>query len=142
MKGFPDCMIPYLVLMAVISYSFQGAEARLLPVKNKLLIFTGSDWCPNCKRLEKKILRDSAFISFARDWITLEYADFPQKKKLEQQVIEKNRLLAEKYHFQGVYPTILLLDSAGKIKSEIFYSNQDATEFITRLKLALQPKNP
>ena len=112
------------------------AIAYCLP--EKLLIFTGSDWCPNCRRLEKKILSDSSFISFTRNKLLIEFADFPQHKKLDARTIEKNKTLAEKYHFRGIYPTILLLDSSGNIKGEIFYRNQNSKEFIDQLKLILK----
>lgn len=102
-----------------------------------IVIFTGSDWCPNCRRLEKKILSDSTFINFTNNRLLIEFADFPQHKKLDPQLIERNKMLAEKYHFQGVYPTILILDSAGKIKGQIFYRNQTPKEFIDQLKLIL-----
>lgn len=103
-----------------------------------LLIFTGSDWCPNCRRLEKKILSDSAFINFTRDRLLIEFADFPQHKKLDSKTIERNKALAEKYHFQGIYPTIFLLNAAGNLKGQIFYRNQSAKEFIGQLKEILE----
>jgi len=107
-------------------------------IPSTLLIFTGSDWCPNCRRLEKKILSDSAFISYTKDKLSIEFVDFPQHKKLDPQIIEKNKILAEKYHFQGVYPTILLLDSTGNVKGQILYLNQSPKEFIDNLKLLLK----
>jgi thiol-disulfide isomerase/thioredoxin len=99
-----------------------------------ILIFTGSDWCPNCRRLEKKILSDTAFINFTRNRLLIEFADIPQHKKLDLVTIERNKALAEKYSFQGIYPTILILDQDGKIKGQIFYRNQSAKEFIEQLK--------
>jgi thioredoxin-related protein len=103
-----------------------------------LLIFTGSDWCPNCRRLDKKILTDSAFINFTKDRLIIEFADFPQHKKMDGNAIERNKALAEKYHFQGVYPTILLLDAAGNIKGQIYYRNQTPKEFIDQIKVILK----
>ena len=138
MKVIPNFILLCMVTLMVMPFSICLAGMNNKPFKNKLLIFTGSDWCPNCRRLEKKILDDSVFISFVTDMITIEFADFPQHKKLENTVVEKNRALAEKYHFQGVYPTILLLDSAGNIRSEIFYRNQNAAEIIDQLKLLLK----
>lgn len=103
-----------------------------------LLIFTGSDWCPNCRRLGKKILSDSTFISYTKNKLSIEFVDFPQHKKLDPQIVKKNKILSEKYHFQGIYPTILLLDSAGKVIGQIFYLNQSPKEFIDNLKLLLK----
>ena|ERR1035438_306174 len=110
---------------------FPGSTSHEQPT---LLIFTGSDWCPNCRRLEKKILNDTTFINFTRNRLNLEFADFPQNKKLDDKTIEKNKALAEKYHFQGIYPTILILDQKGKVLGQIRYKNQNPIEFIQELK--------
>jgi thiol-disulfide isomerase/thioredoxin len=98
-----------------------------------LLIFTGSDWCPNCRRLEKKILSDTAFINYAKNRLLIEFADFPQHKKQDPGTIEKNKALAKKYNFQGIYPTILILDNDGKMEGRIQYKNQTVKEFIDEL---------
>jgi len=138
MKSFQQVVFLVLVTFMSIPLHFHMAGLNEQPAKDRLLIFTGSDWCPNCRRLEKKILNDSVFVSFIRDRITIEFADFPQHKKLEKSVVDRNRILAEKYHFKGIYPTILLLDSAGNLLGEIFYRNQDSAEFIYQLKLILK----
>ena len=106
----------------------------LLSEPPRLLIFTGSDWCPNCRRFDKKILNDSAFISYAKECLVIEFADFPQHKKLDGKTIEKNKALAEKYKFQGIYPTILVLDPEGNKLGQILYGNQAPVEFINELK--------
>ena len=110
------------------------------PQSSMLLIFTGSDWCPNCRRLENNILKDSVFIIYARERLSIEFADFPQHKKLEKSERERNIALAEKYKFKGIYPTILLLDSTGNLQAEISYRNQSSSEFIDQLKMLLHQK--
>ena len=103
----------------------------------RLLIFTGSDWCPNCRRLEKKILKDTLFINFARDNIRIEFVDFPQHVRQDPDVIARNKALAEKYNFMGVYPTILLLNAGDSLMGQIFYKNQSPEEFIEQIRLIL-----
>ena len=49
--------------------------------KNIILVFSGSDWCAPCKKLDKDIFQSKEFISYASEnWILLK-ADFPKKKK-------------------------------------------------------------
>jgi len=104
----------------------------------KILIFTGSDWCPNCRRLEKKILVDTAFINYTKNRLLIEFADFPQHKKLDIATIERNKALAEKYQFKGIYPSIFILDQEGNKKGQIIYLNQSPKEFIDELKVLLE----
>ena len=50
--------------------------------KKVLVIFSGSDWCLPCIRLEKNILTDSSFLQFARERLVMVEAGFPQRKKI------------------------------------------------------------
>lgn len=138
MKRFQCFHLLLWMTVMVLFSSFDRGEIIEKTGKSRLLIFIGSDWCPNCRRLERKILSDSVFISFARNSLFIEFADFPQHKKLEKSIVEKNKGLAEKYHFKGIFPTILLLDSTGNIRTEILYRNQSSSEFIDQLKLILE----
>jgi len=100
--------------------------------KNKmvLLIFSGSDWCKQCMRFEKKILSDSAFDQFADDNLVVVQADFPQSKKLPPQTAEQNEKLAEKYNHSGSFPLIVLLRPDQKVVAYLDYSNEDSDDFI------------
>jgi thioredoxin-related protein len=123
----PLLIIRFLLLILALPVSGYSGHFTML-------IFTGSDWCPNCRRLERKILSDSAFINYTQEKLVIEFADFPQHKKLDGKSIAKNQALAERYHFQGIYPTILILDEEGNKKGQIVYRNQNSKEFIEELK--------
>lgn len=74
-----------------------------------LYIFTGSDWCANCKRLEKNIFSDSIFIKTLDSLhISLNFVDFPQRKKQPIETKENNAILSEKFEFNGIFPTLIL----------------------------------
>ncbi len=94
-----------------------------------LYIFIGSDWCADCRRLEKNVLNDSVFITSMRhNEIKVEIIDFPQRKKLAPEIIKYNESIAETYDFQGIFPTLVL--SQAKKKYEILlYKNEKASEF-------------
>ena len=61
---------------------YDAALARAAKEKRPVLaLFTGSDWCPYCVQLEKKVLKDSLFQKFAEKNVVLLYLDFPRKKQ-------------------------------------------------------------
>ena len=116
-----------LVLFLIMPYSLYAEN----PLELKLIIFEGSDWCPNCIRLEKTVLKDSAFIDFMhQNNISVERIDFPQHKKLETNRRLYNNQMAEKYVFRGSFPTILLVESRLNKVIEISYKNQNTGEFL------------
>jgi protein disulfide-isomerase len=49
-----------------------------------LLYFTGSDWCPWCKRLKSETFDKPEFSDFARANLVLVEADFPRYKAMAQ----------------------------------------------------------
>ena len=98
-----------------------------------LLIFSGSDWCKECMRFEKKILRDPVFDRFADSNLIVVQADFPQSKKLAPQIIKQNENLAERYNPSGLFPLILLLRPDQQIAANLNYSNQESHDFIAMI---------
>jgi thioredoxin-related protein len=105
-----------------------------------LLIFTGSDWCTNCMRLEKNVLSDSLFRRYIAGKIVVRRVDFPQRKKPDKSTSEENRKMAETYHFRGIYPTILLLDADCRSIGEIIYANQTPADFIGEIENIIRGK--
>lgn len=74
-----------------------------------LLLFEGSDWCSSCRRFNKEILNEQKVISFLnKNNIEIKHIDFPQRAELSKEQEKVNREYAEKYGFQGVFPTIIL----------------------------------
>lgn len=94
-----------------------------------LYIFTGSDWCADCRRLEKNVLNDTAFkTSMEINKIAVEIIDFPQRKKLSPETKKHNELIAEAYNFQGIFPTLILSRASGSYET-LQYRNEQAAEF-------------
>lgn len=86
------------------------AKEKKLPV---LALFTGSDWCPYCIKLEKNILTTSAFKKATDDKLVLLYLDFPAKKELPASLVKQNKELEQKYQIKG-FPTVVIMTAAGK----------------------------
>lgn len=94
-----------------------------------LYIFTGSDWCVDCRRLEKNVLSDAAFLkTMEKNNIEVEIIDFPQRKKLPPEVVKHNESIAENYNFQGIFPTLILSQTKEKYEP-LKYKNEKAVEF-------------
>ena len=99
------------------------ALARAAKEKRPVLaLFTGSDWCPYCVQLEKKVLKDSSFQKFAEKNVVLLYLDFPRKKQLDAKLTAQNKKLAVKYGVRG-YPTSLLLNARGETIGKVTARN-------------------
>ncbi|MDP5026865.1 MAG: thioredoxin family protein, partial [Flavobacterium sp.] len=80
--------------------------------KNIIIVFSGSDWCAPCIKLDKNIWQSEVFKNEAtKEWIIVK-ADFPRKKgnMLSNEQMEQNRNLAEKYNLEGSFPLVVVLD--------------------------------
>ncbi|MBN8642734.1 MAG: thioredoxin family protein [Flavobacteriales bacterium] len=110
-------------------------EAKTLAAKeNKtiLLVFSGSDWCAPCMKLEKVVWKSEEFKQEAENkWILLR-ADFPKKKgnQLSAELTASNKKLAEKYNKGGNFPLVVMLDKTGKVIGMTGFKNVTAEEYI------------
>ena len=113
--------------------SFTEAKAQAAAEnKNILLVFSGSDWCAPCIKLDKTIWQSEEFKSeSAQKWVIYK-ADFPKKKAnlLPAELTESNKKLAEQYNKAGNFPLVLLLNPAGSILGISGYKNVSPQEYI------------
>lgn len=76
--------------------------------------FTGSDWCPPCKRLDAEVYSKPEFIKAATQEFVLVKLDFPKKKPQSAEEATHNKAVADRFKVAS-YPTVLVLDpSSGK----------------------------
>lgn len=78
--------------------------------KDLLLLFTGSDWCPPCKKLEDEVLKQEDFLRELGPHFVLVKFDFPKNIIQSAELIKQNRQWQDKFGVDG-YPTVVLLDS-------------------------------
>jgi thioredoxin-related protein len=104
-----------------------------------LLVFSGSDWCIPCIRLEKNILNDSAFRQFAGKRFVVLEADFPQRKKLPAGIKTQYEALAGSFNTEGAFPKIVLLSPEKTLLTVVPYTSQSPADFIDQLRKALKP---
>lgn len=87
------------------------AKEKKLPL---LLNFTGSDWCPYCKIVDKDVFQKPEWQDYARGKLLLVTLDFPRNQELvPKEFRERNAALQEKYGISG-FPTFLILAPDGE----------------------------
>ena len=100
--------------------------------KNIIIVFSGSDWCAPCIKLDKNIWQSEAFKKEAAEEWVLVKANFPRKKvnELSKEQTEHNRKLAEKYNIEGSFPLVVILDKNGKVLGKMGFKNVSPEEYI------------
>jgi thioredoxin-related protein len=114
--------------------SYEEAEKEV-KAGNKLLLvdFTGSDWCGWCMKIDKEIFSKPAFKEYAAKNLVLLEIDFPRRREVPEALKIQNTRLAEKYEIQG-FPTIIVLNGAGKKVGELGYVEGGPAAFIAELE--------
>lgn len=118
-------------------YNLEEAK-QLAKAQNKqiMIVFTGSDWCAACMKLEKQILKSREFIEYAAKHYILVRADFPRKRKnrLSRQQQKINDALAEQYNPNGIFPLMVVLDASGHVLGKTSYENIGPKGYIEKLQ--------
>tara|TARA_R110002033_G_scaffold28871_7_gene64871 strand:+ start:1003 stop:1437 length:435 start_codon:yes stop_codon:yes gene_type:complete len=114
------------------------AEAEAEAKKNDkpiVLVFSGSDWCAPCIKLDKDIWQSEEFKKYATGHYILYKADFPRRKtnKLSDEKEKENKILAEKYNRKGYFPLVLVLNAEGKVLGETGYKKVTPAAYISSL---------
>ena len=134
------------LFVLVLSASLQAQEWKLdfesakqkakTDQKNIVLVFSGSDWCTPCIKLERYIWESEVFMAYAKEDLVLLKADFPRKKanKLSKEQQVQNDLLAERYNTTGYFPLVVILDADGKVLGKTGYKNVTPEAYIKLLQ--------
>ncbi|MEA4861840.1 MAG: thioredoxin family protein [Victivallaceae bacterium] len=105
--------------------------------KHLFVLFTGSDWCPYCIKLEKEFLGTKKFADYVSTRFVPVLVDFPRSRPLSSEQTAANQALAEKYEVKG-YPTILLMTADGKVIGKFGYKRGiTVAQFIAGLNAQL-----
>ena len=113
---------------------FPAAQLRATEQKKRLFVdFTGSDWCPPCIALHKKVLTQAEFLQHAKDRYVLVKVDFPRNKPQADPQREANQILARAYRVQS-FPTVLVLEANGtEVQRLNGYNGSSPADFIKSL---------
>jgi thioredoxin-related protein len=104
--------------------------------KNIIIVFSGSDWCAPCIKLDRNVWQSEVFKKVAdENWIIVK-ADFPRKKanQLEDAQMTKNRKMAEKYNIEGSFPLVVILDKSGKVLGKMGFKNVSSEEYVKMIQ--------
>jgi protein disulfide-isomerase len=97
-----------------------------------MMDFTGSDWCGWCIKLNKEVFSQPEFAEYAKKNLVLVEVDFPRQKQQTAAQKKANQELQQKYKIEG-YPTIVVLDEAGKKVGELGYQPGGPKAFTAEL---------
>lgn len=100
---------------------FAAAQARAKAEHKSLFVeFSGSDWCPWCKKMQSDVFEKQAFKDGIRKRFVLVNLDFPSQKKLAAATVQQNAMLQKKYKV-SYFPTICLMDPKGQVFARTGY---------------------
>jgi thioredoxin-related protein len=120
---------------------FDAALAQAVEQNKPLiLVFSGSDWCAPCIKLNKSIWQSEVFKAHASENYILYKADFPKRKKnqLSPEILGKNKELAARYNPRGYFPMVLVLDDQAHVLGEMGYERVGPKKYIQLLESFLQ----
>lgn len=92
-------------------YEIALSQAKLNR-KPLMLIFSGSDWCCWCVKLENEVLSRSEFADWAKAHVVAYVADFPEHAPQPDELKAQNAALAQKYGVDS-FPTVILTEADG-----------------------------
>lgn len=108
--------------------------------KTIVLVFSGSDWCAPCIKLDKNVWQSEEFKAYADEKLVLVRADFPKKKAnvLPEALQNSNKALAENYNQEGYFPLVVVLNAQGKVIAKKGYENQNAAKYVAELQALIK----
>ncbi len=114
------------VLLAVLSFATTSIaedgwtedasaaiEQAVKEDKDLLLLFTGSDWCPPCQKLEQEVLSHEEFRQEASRHYVLVKFDFLKQTPQAKTITSQNEEWSKKFGVDA-FPTVFLVDQALK----------------------------
>ncbi len=119
--------------------NYQKAEEQArTEQKAMVVVFSGSDWCAPCIKLDRAVWQSDAFAKASENWVIYK-ADFPKKKQnqLPNELKAQNEKLAEKYNPNGIFPLVVMIHADGKILGQLSYESISAEDYIQKIKKIL-----
>lgn len=97
-----------------------------------LLYFSGSDWCPACKKMQAEVFDQSEFADFARSKFVLVQADLPRYKPIGHLQMQANKALEKTFRVTSV-PTVVVLMPDGRELHRLGFVSGGPAGFISQL---------
>lgn len=106
--------------------ALDAAERTGRPI---LTVFTGSDWCAHCHRLEEKVLQTETFGRWAEDRVVLLMIDLPQQGISQEERQARSRVCI-KYGVRAFPSAVLIGPDGAKIAGQSGYTGQSADAWV------------
>lgn len=138
---FGECIATHQCFAAQEEQWSQDPKASIATAtkdkKDLLLLFTGSDWCPPCKKLEAEVFLDEDFYAEAEDDFVFVKFDFLRNSPLREEVKQANEEWATKFGVDS-FPTVVLVDPKLKPYAFAGYEEGGAENFLGMLEESRQ----
>jgi protein disulfide-isomerase len=111
-------------------------EAQRISARTRkpiMIIFSGSDWCDWCVKLDNEVFSRREFQNWAKDHLVVYLADFPRRKRIAPAQKEQNDMLARKYRVNG-FPTVLIVNAKGDVIARTGYRKGGPAKYVQHLK--------
>lgn len=101
--------------------------------KPLLLLFTGTDWCVWCKKLDQEVLATPEFAQGAASSFVFVELDFPADISKNQEFAKQNQELKNKFGVTG-FPTIVIVDPNENFIAQAGYRSGGGKAYADYLK--------
>lgn len=98
-----------------------------------VLLFTGSDWSPNCIKLAQEVLATDAVKQFGADKAVLMKVDSPRKTPQGEELKKQNAAMTRRFGVSA-YPTFMVISPDGKRLGQVGYVAGGAEPLIAKLQ--------
>ncbi|TVR86879.1 MAG: thioredoxin family protein [Saprospirales bacterium] len=83
----------------MLNDAYQESQQTGKPI---MAYFTGSDWCPPCRRFSAAVINKPEFNEWAKDNVVLLEVDSPRRKQVPQEIQQQNQHLSQAFNVRGV----------------------------------------
>lgn len=104
--------------------------------KPLLILFTGSDWCPACMKLEREVLSKPEFVRGVSDNFVFYRAEFSDPSP-EALASTPDSVLLDRYNV-NMFPTIVVIDGNGKQLFSLNYKAGGPNVYVQELNQKLR----
>jgi len=114
---------------------YEAQQEAVNSGKKLLVLFTGSDWCPHCRRLKQAVLLTDEFRDYADSRFVKVVLDFPKSPAAQSRVLDaaQNADLRKKYAVRG-FPTVVLATADGEAYASLGGGGGGAAAYVARLQ--------
>tara|TARA_Y100001934_G_C12163093_1_gene682917 strand:- start:73 stop:558 length:486 start_codon:yes stop_codon:yes gene_type:complete len=124
----------------LINYE-EAIELSRTEEKPVFMLFTGSDWCGWCMKLESEVFASDAFRDAMADTFVFLKLDFPRKIQQTPEIKKQNKRLMREYPVRG-FPTVILLNSKNQQIGSTGYKRGGGAAYVEHIqKMMSEPKS-